>query len=531
MRSTSETTVSPINLSWARFRGEQKNAAKIFIALLALYTVARGIRAALATPFWFDEFFTLKIAGQQTLGDMWTVLARGFDAQPPLFYLIEKLALGIPIKKEVALRLPSILAFPCILLCVFAFVRRRSGEFIACLCALILLSTSLFHTYMIDARPYAAPVACIALALVCYQHLPERRWLLLFAASLVAAELLNYYAFLAVTPFWFAEAALVARWRRFRWPVWTALVVGLLPLAFGVSTLLRARLLYGPHIFSRPVFSRALEYYASYFLTDRVSGLAILATSIAAIVWWTARGDRGGLAESDPSALPEGILLLGFVVLPLVGFVLARVGHGALLDRYVLAATIGIALGVSCALCVIRSPAAAALLAIFVLSRVCLPERQFWLLSGIDPLSENHYSARSTSEFDEIQGLVEGSGHPDLPVVVDDGPTYFQMVHYSASGLTKRLLYLTDEQKELSYHGTDTTVRVFELIRDSFPLRLANYSDFVSTHPEFLVYAAPEGWALYAIRQEGASAEVLKTSGPRTVYLVKMKSSSAAGQE
>ncbi len=65
------------------------------------------------------------------------------------------MALRITTNKQVALRLPSILAFPCTLICVFAYVKRRSGELIACLCALLFLSTNLFHTYLIEAQPTA----------------------------------------------------------------------------------------------------------------------------------------------------------------------------------------------------------------------------------------------------------------------------------------------------------------------------------------------------------------------------------------
>ena len=75
-------------------------------------------------------------------------MRRGFDSAPPLFYLIERFALAVPIKKEVALRLPSILAFPCTLVSVYAYAKRRHGEMIACVCAFLVLSTILFHTYL-----------------------------------------------------------------------------------------------------------------------------------------------------------------------------------------------------------------------------------------------------------------------------------------------------------------------------------------------------------------------------------------------
>ena len=140
-------------------------------------------------PFSFDELYTLTIAGQPTLRDLWAVWKRGIDAVPPLFFLIERLTLTLPVAKEVALRLPSIVAFCGTLVCVFAYARRRSGEFVRVRVRLAscCFERVLFHTYLIEARPYAEMVGCIAFALVCYQRLPSRSWAVLFLVSLVIA--------------------------------------------------------------------------------------------------------------------------------------------------------------------------------------------------------------------------------------------------------------------------------------------------------------------------------------------------------
>ena len=107
---------------------------------------------------------------------MWSAITRGFDSQPPLFYLLERACLKLPIAKQIALRLPSIPAFPLFLIFVFMYVQRRSREIIACLCAHLFLSTSLLQTYQTEARGYCLMMACIAFALVCCQMLPSVRW-------------------------------------------------------------------------------------------------------------------------------------------------------------------------------------------------------------------------------------------------------------------------------------------------------------------------------------------------------------------
>jgi hypothetical protein len=509
---------------------EQKRAAYIFVGFLAVYAIARGIRAAAAAPFWFDEFFTLTIANLPTWHDVWGALARGFEAQTPLFYFLERVALAAPVKKEVALRLPSILAFPCILVCVFSYVKRHYGEAIACLGSLALLTTSLFHKHMIDARPYTLTVAVIAFSFLCYQRLSgSRLWTALFFVGVILAESLHYYALFSIVPIWLAEFLLLVRTRRLRWTVWLALLCGFLPLILALPLLLKVKVLYGPHFFARPAFSQASGYYGVFFETDRTAGLALLLVSFSAICWSLLHNARDSFkngAERD-CEITQDFGVLALCLLPFVAFVIARITNGALLDRYVLATTIGILVGLSCALSIVRSKPAVVFLAIFLLPMVGLTEEHFWRLRGHDARTEDGFSVRSTRQLFQVQNLVRSSGNPNLPVVVDQGPLYMQIVHYSPPDWTTHLVYLTDEEAEFTYHGTDTTVRVFKMFQSYFPLRLADYTQFTTHNPEFLVYSEPEGWMLAAMRREGASIQVLKAEGVRTVYLVKMKGTSA----
>jgi thiosulfate reductase cytochrome b subunit len=96
-------------------RGRYKKAIYAFMGFLLVYVVVRGVVGAHQRPFWIDELCTLAIAGQPTLHDLWTAVNKGFDSAPPLFYLVERVALKLVSSGQVALRLPSILAFPCTL--------------------------------------------------------------------------------------------------------------------------------------------------------------------------------------------------------------------------------------------------------------------------------------------------------------------------------------------------------------------------------------------------------------------------------
>jgi uncharacterized membrane protein len=510
-----------------------KRFAHLFLIFLLVYTVARGVMGAKGRPFWFDEFCTLAISGQPSLHDMWDAIRRGFDSSPPLFYLIERAALKVTSNKQIALRLPSILAFPCTLACVFVYARRRSGELIACLCALLLLSTSLFHYYLIEGRSYSMMIACVAFALLCYERYTDSRstfWAVMLGLGLILAECLHYYALLAMIPFWIAEGVSLLRTRRFRWPIWLALIAGLSPLAIFWPMLSSYRAYYGRHIvFSTLAASGLPDFYGSYFLLDGSFGVALALVSFVAIAWSRFRyvRDRSPQTSKDDKTAPD-LCLLSLIALPLIAFVLVRLTHAILTNRYVLAATIGIVLGAAFALSHAR-PKTLALAALFILSSVGIRELRFWHHSGVSPLGRE-LSAVSVDEFPQIEKFVQSGGHLDLPVVICQGLIYTQLAYYSPPSWTGRFVYLVDEQKEQSITGTDSIVKVLLSLRNFMPLRLAEYSEFTASHREFLLYSEGEEWVLTYLNREGASIQLLEMEAHGRLYLVKVNDGSRSDE-
>jgi 4-amino-4-deoxy-L-arabinose transferase and related glycosyltransferases of PMT family len=505
----------------------QKRAAWFFIALLAVYSIARGLVAASARPLWFDELLTLTIASQPNLRDMWSAMTRGFDSQPPPFYLLERICLALPVTKQVALRLPSILAFPFFLLFVFTYVRKRSGELIACLCAVVFFSTSLFQTYQTEARGYSMMMACIVLALVCYQRLPSTRWTVFLGISLTLAGSFHYFAVFATIPFGLAEAVLTLATRRVRWYVWGALASGVLPLMICWPLLRAMKTFYGPHAYARVVFSQvsqAFGYYGSYFLTDYKVGLGLAAVSIAAIIGSVLRRKWALHQRTEDKAVDfaEGTLLLALNVLPLIVFVLMCLTHGLMLDRHALPATVGVALGVARAIYIV-GPEGIVLFFILLFPGLAVQENNFWRQGSVQGLHE--LSVRSNAEFGQIQDFIQSGGYPDLPVVVNQGMVYFQIVHYSPPEWTKRLVYLTDSEKELTFEGADTIVKAMLGVRDFSPVQLVSYEEFTKTQRRFLVYCDGPGWILKNLSRDAASVRLLKLDKGRKLLLMQMSRS------
>jgi len=516
---------------WSRFEPEeiQKKAAFVFIALLAVYSVARGLAAATTRPFWFDELLTLAIASQPSLLEMRAAIARGFDSQPPPFYLVERACLALPISKEIALRLPSILSFPVLLICVFTWVKARGGELIACACALAILSTSLFHMYSIEGRGYMLMNACIALALVCYQRLPSRRWAAILGVSFLLAQLFHYYAVFAMVPFALAEVVFFLKTQRFRWSVWLALACGILPLIVFWPLLATIKIYYGSQVFSRPQLSQLPKYYGSYFLTSHILGIALTVVSIAAIIWSRLWARRGACKKTDAGprhvALAEGTLLVSLTLLPLILFGLTRVMHGALLDRYTLPATFGLVFGVASGLSM-AGPRGAAIIALFAITTTGISETYFWRSNRNESLA-HEWSVNSMEQLGDLETFVQSGERDDLPVVFTHAMSYCQLVHYSPPFWTRRLVCLTSRSRELKYENTDTMFLATKGLSDFFPIHLADYDEFTTAHQEFLLYADRSEWPLASLRKDAASMQLLQKDGDMHLFLVKMKKTSA----
>jgi Dolichyl-phosphate-mannose-protein mannosyltransferase len=512
-----------------RFATKYKKAAYVCMALLCVYVVIRGVVGAASRLFWFDELFTLTIAGQPSLHDMWTAIRSGFDSAPPLFYLVERVALGLSSNQQIALRLPSILAFPCILICLFVYAKKRNGELLACVCALLFLATSVFHTYLAEARPYSMVIACIAFALVCYQRMPGRGWTVLFGLALLLAESLHYYALFAMIPFWIAEGVALVQTKKFRWPTWVALICGLSPVAVLWPLLMTYKKSYGPNMFARPSFSAVRGYYGSFFLlTDNALGIAVATVAFAAIAWACLWPDKQTTRQSDEQNgnIVEAVLLLGFLALPVIAFVLASAVHGILLSRYVLAATIALVLGITIAASM-AGRRATALFVLFVFGVVGVRELSFWRHRENDPFKPD-FSAISANQVQQMQKFVQSAGHTDLPVVVSDCLLYSQFVYYLEPGWTSRLVFLTDEQREFRSSRADTNSKSMLAFSKFFPVRVKDYSEFTAANPDFLLYYEYFDWYVPALMQDGFSLELVASDnqGYGQVYLVRTKRAS-----
>jgi len=501
--------------------GGKKNSEKLAavgIWILIAYAIVRNLLAAVATRFWCDEVWTAIMARQFSASTVWKALALAADGQPPPFYFVERAAAALTPNVQIGLRLPSILGFACTLLCVFTFIRRRSGGVIALVCAAIMLPTVLFDPYATDARPYSMVVACLALALVCYQRSPESRWVIAMGLSLLAAGALHYFAVFAFVPFGLAEIAWTLKARALRINVWLALASGLLPLALFWPLLRRLKQVYGSDVWGLRTLRDATASYGWFFHVpqhywrlgiDAVVVLLLLG-ALVALAFPNAR--RAWMAEP---LFHEHVLTLALLALPFVTYTATRLAGSGFQYSHVLAAVVAIPLGLGYIFPRVNR-VAVPLLAIFILGVLGIQEARFWP-------SRQSGMAQLVPPVDSIETLATLAGRPDLPVVVSGGGEFTPIVYYASPAWAKRFVFVTDPSAAIQYTNTSNMDKNL-LVESSLypPFQVYEFPAFAREHSSFLLYSngSPQDWWPRRLLHGGYSLKLAAADGGLEIYFV-----------
>ncbi|MGC2330294.1 MAG: glycosyltransferase family 39 protein [Candidatus Acidiferrales bacterium] len=501
--------------------GEKNNSerlAALGICILIAYAIVRTLFAAASRPLWYDELLTLIVTRQPSVSAIWRALAQSVDSQPPPFYLVERAAAALLRNPQIAFRLPSIFGFACTLVCVFFFVKRRSAGAYALFCAATLLVTALYSPYAIEARPYSLLVACIAIALLCYQRAPETGWMILMGLSFAAAEALHYYAVFALVPFGLAEIALSLKERRLRPGAWLALACGLLPLAVFWPLLLGQKRIYGAHFWAAPTLRHTGSTYGwlfhiSSYHWNLAIAVAVVFFLVGAPIALAIRHIRATLMADR--YFHEHVLVWALLGIPFVAFVATKLAHGGMDHRYVLASVLAVPLGVGSILPRLNR-SIVVLLAILVLSVLAFQEARFWA-------SQHGHLGEVVSPVAALESMLNSAGHPDLPVVISDGEDYLPFVHYAPPELSRRFVDVVDPPQAVAYIGNDTVDKDLLRLQFYYPLQVHEFRLFASNHAKFLLYSSGDiewDWWPRRLARDGYSLEVLAVDQGHKVYLV-----------
>lgn len=450
---------------------------------------------------WNDELFTYYIAKLESVNQIWAALLTAADQNPPLFYWLTHISMKAPVGLWLAIRLPEVLGFWLMGICLIALVSRHVPPAYGLIAALIALVSGAYP-YAYEARPYGMVLGLAALAMLCWQRTEGPRvafWTIGLSLTLAFAVSVHYYSVLIFVPLAFAQTV---RWHTHRkpgWSVWAAFIIGGLPL-LAYLPLIRSASSYSGTFWAK-VSGGSLNDFLSFIL-----GPALLA--FAALGLWAAIVSLFGLYRgSDDSGPPhetcppiaEFAAVVGFILLPVVAIFIALAATGAYTHRYALSAVTGISvLGAWMMSQVFRAQPRPALVAATLLSLFFIG-KQVRTASWIGTVA-NHQSI--------IQFLETNlSGESAIAIAIADPHLFFEISH-QAPGLRRHIFYVAQPDLALKHVGTDAVDRgVLDMSRWA-PMRVRDLADILSSNPPFMIfgYPAPVPWAWLV--QELASLHV-----------------------
>jgi Dolichyl-phosphate-mannose-protein mannosyltransferase len=389
-----------------------------------------------------DELVTYYVATLPSAGDVWAAIV-GADVLPPLGHFLTRASISLLGPSHVAIRLPEVIGCWWMSICIYLFVRRYTSPAAAGVALLIPMSTAAY-AFAYEARPYGLMLGAGAAVLLCWQRAAEGTnrlsWLIGLSLSVAAALSSHWYALLVMIPLGLGELVRLLRRRRFDTPMFAAIVVGVVPL-IGFLPIIRTgrsiQHLTAPQWTLRSSVMAVVDAYHSLLQGSALMFLAILLVLAVSAARTSVRGTQPQAARVSPEVLAA---ILGFLLIPVAGVILASAAIGEFNARYVLLTVVGIAVagGLGTAQLTARGRAAGTA-----------------LLAAAAVASLSHV-ARAKIGLQERSAIAEQSGvfaifrcssaltRSTVPIVVTDIQSYGVLSFYAPEALATRFVYVTE---------------------------------------------------------------------------------------
>ena len=456
--------------------------------------------------FWNDEYLVYWTAKLPGWGAIWTSLRElPLPIDPPLYHFLTHLGLVAGLPSELAVRMPSLLGFGVMLLCVYAFLVRRVGVPVAFAVATFLQAAPLQY-YEVEGRPYGFVTGCIAVALLCWQRAadPERtgtRWWAVagIVVSLSAALASHYFAGLAVASLAVGELERTLRTRKIDLPVWVSLLLpSLVVLCY--LPLLPAALVYKSLTVAPPGVTELLVGYELSY-----SPLLLPALVVASLWPWR----RDSIRPTPAQPRHEIVSALTLFLLPCAGLLAGRFLTGHYEGRYTLSFVIGtgILLG-------------------YALRRYHAQALGFALLLGIGALIFGtrggllellrHAPPASAALGSYDAPVLER--YPDLAIAIDSSELLYGAAIYGNPAWKQRVVGVVNPRRLVNYEtgGLATFLNWSRRGWTSTPMQ--DEQDFLESHRRFLMWGDKYIWPNLVSKNAEIQFEGLL--GPERVYLV-----------
>jgi hypothetical protein len=499
-QTASETT----QLEKTTARSERLTSSSIvWILLFTVIYLIPTILLAKHKLFWDDEFFTFYLSRIPTWHELITALKTGADQHPPSFYYLTHMSMLAFGASAFTMRLPEIVGFWLLCVCLFAIVRPKATLLWAVFAMLFPLTTKVYY-YASEARGYGLVLGFSALAVLSWFRVTEYQkrsfFLPLLGLSLAAAVGSHYYA---ITVFLCLMAGEIVRtWirRAADIPVLAALAFTFVPLVAFASTIRSARG-YSSHFWAVPHWPEAFIFYK----TQLGSGLIGILGMVAVLFFWQGRSaastENPELATRKVFPVWQAAALTCLCLIPSLVMIAAKFITHAFVDRYAIATLVGMTVLIT-----------------YVLSSVVL-QRRLVIGALVASLMMYAYQVRTLwAGFDESLLVLDGAygaltSSGERPVAVMNYTIYHQLSFYAPRELASRVVYISDPHASVQYLEQDTMDRGLLDLRPWFPLWVETPKSFLKENPSFLAYGMSDSWSwlLFKLPDWGETKLVRRT--------------------
>ncbi len=488
----------------------------LIAALLLLYTAATVPLARLKF-MGMQELFTYSIVSLPSARRIWLTLGSTVGPMPPTFYLVTRFTQNLLGPSHFAIRLPELAGFWMASLCLFYYVRRRTGALYGLVGVMALWVTGAYP-YAYEARPYGLVLGFCGLALVCWQRAAEREHrrhaLVGLFAALAGAVFSHYGGIILLFPLGLGELVRTISRRKVDWAMWLCFCGGLVPLFLFLPLLGGSIHTHGLAMWSRPTLNSVPACYVEFLSSTARPLAAVLGTVALWRVLPAVRADSYRVRRSQPIPLHEIGAAVGLLLFPLVSLLQALLVTHQMTPRYAIPLVMGF--GILFAFAAYQNfggDAATGLLLVLILLAG-------WGTHVRSEAGSARETARASREFDALAARHDTG----LPIAISEGHLFFQLAHYTPSRTSSRLCYLADPELASQYTGSDTVDLDLLAYSKATSLKVIEARPFLRTRAPFLLYVPPDlwqwDWILSALKDRSAQIQFVDMTHDGTLYRV-----------
>jgi hypothetical protein len=478
----------------------------LLVAAVILSFITVSVHSARLRPFWYDEMSTFFISSIPGLREM--LKGTVTDGNPPLYFLLARLCLKLPIQTELALRIPAIAGCVAAAMCVYRFVRHGTSASLALLSMTCFLG-SMARIYSIEARGYCILLAFAGLVLCCWQARIYGSKLapIGIALGVTGAILTHQYGVLYTTlPIFAGEAIATVRRRRLDLSVIGSVLTGSLmllstfpPMLRGQRVLLEA-IRTAPAFWARPQIGH-LALYPKY-VPPFVAIVALIVGLFAPLIYATGVKPSIALpAKTKPEEYAAVSTLALFLPIMLL---VTHLRSGYFQERYAIGSAMGLAMLIGLVFSHGRLSAFAWPASLYCFTIALL---------GLWHMSKPGFYVP------QLDPILLSAGH-EYQIVVDNPVQFYPAWWYADDNLRQRLHFLLDPPyaKTIDDFVGDYSIA---LEQPYLPMKIDSYAEFVAIHSRFFLYSHGEHeWLIGRLAAEGWKIELVLSSGVRNIYLV-----------